>query len=596
MNRPLTCPQARQLLLAADIFEPALSQQPDLLAHLQNCPECQATAHTLTRLDAAVRALPQPPGPHIPNATFLEKVRSLESPETLSATPRSQRIYWIRRALAAALLILVGLAALTLCLSTQTPVRASTVLDNLVAWNLALNQTHDPATRATLYAQRAPEMKRQVAQASWDAADRKLAEALLANADWLATPCDPLDAAGHFAVLADEISAQEQTLSNAANRAAFARWRQLISQTIQADLQKVDPSQLSPAQREHWDQLRPYLPPSAPGNDHTPPTGEIRGGTPLSPSLAFSTLNPTYRSAASNAAPARIAPVVASDKWTPRGHATSIRSGPVASSAAQLPTTPPSDGSNFPTPSDIDRRKISSDDSKGAPWQSPDPNDNPKGAHDPPPGPGPHQPPPTVEPQKWATAADGSRIAVRSDAAISPTHPGTSNDLKPFDPMPPLTRAAANPPPEYFLAGYPAPPWDPPPSNASGNLCLSIRQDTLAWDIPLPPKGVASAPSLPYLLEIAAAHAYETPMEFDVLEILTSAALPVVFQPDAGISSDPFMGIFVHSDLTPTCNAIAVITIGTTPTPEPAFGTSLLIGFGAFLLARRRKADGHDLR
>jgi hypothetical protein len=60
----------------------------------------------------------------------------------------------------------MGLAATILLLSAQSPVRASTVLNDLVEWNLELSENHDRFVRSRVYAQLSAAMKRKYTQVS----------------------------------------------------------------------------------------------------------------------------------------------------------------------------------------------------------------------------------------------------------------------------------------------------------------------------------------------------------------------------------------------------------------------------------------------
>ena len=273
MKPALTCQQAQQMILAADSVEREMANSAALAEHVQACAECRSLGERLSRLESVVRDLPMAPGSRKPSEAFLERVRAMPARELGVAGRIGGGAFWGRRVAAAAILLIAVLAGLTLCLSTSSAARGATVRDALVEWNAQLNQSHDGAARNQIYARSVGALKRQVAQASLNASDRVLAESLLDNAAWLTTQSDPLEEARRLAAIADLLAARQRAVSRAGTDANYGRMYQRVAGTIAADLQRVDAAQLTPAQHEHWEELRRYLPPaSMPGSTTFPTT------------------------------------------------------------------------------------------------------------------------------------------------------------------------------------------------------------------------------------------------------------------------------------------------------------------------------------
>jgi hypothetical protein len=278
MSDRMTCGQARQEILMGDDPARAMEVPGALAEHVRGCGPCRELAAKLARLETATRAITAPAGEG-PGAEFLQRVGML-APFGAEARRERGRFTWVRRAVAAAILLVAGLGALTLCLSGGGSARAATVLNDLVAWNLQLDQMGDAAERRGLHARRAAEMRRQVAEVAWSPSDRKIAEALLANADWLATQTNPLEEAWHLAAVAEAMATRRQAEPDAAAAAAFERWHGQMSEAVAANLRTVDPAKLQGVQRERWDALQPYLAPAtAPGGKPgVAPSGTSPGG------------------------------------------------------------------------------------------------------------------------------------------------------------------------------------------------------------------------------------------------------------------------------------------------------------------------------
>jgi hypothetical protein len=464
------------------------------------------------------------------------------------------------------------------------------VLEDLLAWNLQLDGASDPAARSELYNQRLAEMKRLIARVSWNAADRQIAEALLANAGWLITQNDPLDEAWHFAAIAEELSSREKTVPDPATRAEFSRWRQWVADAISANMQKVDRTNLTPSQTDHWNRLRLYSSPAtAPGGEYVPaPVDTRRGTVPPQPSGEIGSLmTPASRWLASDA-PSRNAtrPLSLSPDTLEHAAHGGVPSPKIARSPAPLPilaNLPPR-----PTQPDHDPRDFS-DATPGHDSAPLGNNDAVKTL--------PREPllsvksnaaPRREPPPDWQTLARTSK-----GDATSPTAANfkTKRIPSPAGLMLTLTPETASPQyQDVVFADGGTPPiqhlYDPLDFGAPADVTESLSKiqppDALA---------VAIVPPLPG-------------SEMDVVSPLDGTLMPVFFHKKLASlmaedlpplpfddSSDPFPSLTEPCPPFLSLYKYKCVTINITATsvPEPLSGIGLTVSLGLILLLRRRR-------
>ncbi len=204
----MTCEEGQQLILAADNLQDPTQFTPELRAHLESCPQCQKFLAQLVRIEAAAGMLPLPAAAREPSAEFLSRV------EKISASRRPFARVWVRRAIAAAVVIAVGLAAASV-LTESKPARADEIFKQLIDWNLRISSSHDPANRSRLYAEKAQQLQKEVDAARLAPEDRAVAVHLLANAKQLTATENPAQESKDFSQIADELLARQKAPSNA---------------------------------------------------------------------------------------------------------------------------------------------------------------------------------------------------------------------------------------------------------------------------------------------------------------------------------------------------------------------------------------------
>ena len=231
----MNCQEVESLLLQSE-----MNQAPDgvfvrfagdaareVADHLASCAACNQLARKLRRLEKVVRSLPEPIGMLESKNVFVENLQGMvpevepipvsmpifaNSP-TRPLPSRKRRvvyksnIFWRiadSRITAAALVLLVIGGSVWTYLAREEQVLASAqALNNLVEWNLKLAEHNTTLERQRLYAARA-EAERQLAmRAHLNADDRRQADTLIRNGEFLSTNEDPLAEADHFSQMAD---------------------------------------------------------------------------------------------------------------------------------------------------------------------------------------------------------------------------------------------------------------------------------------------------------------------------------------------------------------------------------------------------------
>src|SRR4051812_23878740 len=124
----MTCHEASEEILSAEMPGPAVSE------HLASCAACRILAAKLLALDFAVRAIPTPAEAAHSQAAFLQSLTT-----TVPAPRRSKTKLGFAWAIAAAILLAIGVSAVLLTPSRQVQAQ-SQVVDALVEWNLQLSE------------------------------------------------------------------------------------------------------------------------------------------------------------------------------------------------------------------------------------------------------------------------------------------------------------------------------------------------------------------------------------------------------------------------------------------------------------------------
>ncbi len=152
--------------------------------------------------------------------------------------------------------------------TSTKPARAETVLGDLVAWNLQISQSHDPAARNKLYGDRLAEMKQEIESGVLGVADKLLAQNLLNDAALMAKDNDPVSQTTHFVDIAQQLKAHEKGLSDQAAAAQTeALINNVVTQGLEPAMKQVDVQGLTPEQRAIFEAAQKLSQP------HLAPTG-----------------------------------------------------------------------------------------------------------------------------------------------------------------------------------------------------------------------------------------------------------------------------------------------------------------------------------
>jgi hypothetical protein len=196
----MQCEQAQQLLLLSDDPHPDRCASPELAEHLRTCPACRTLAEAVCTIEQAWRALPVPAAAECSRDAFLASLPQRAAPR-LPWLRQLTRPRWLA---AAALLLAVGLGTL-FYLSRPAPEAAPDVVERLIDLNLALTQAASREEQQQILGEKAATLKQTVEQTKLPAGEHDLAQALIANAAWLAEHDDPATAAERFTSVADKL-------------------------------------------------------------------------------------------------------------------------------------------------------------------------------------------------------------------------------------------------------------------------------------------------------------------------------------------------------------------------------------------------------
>jgi hypothetical protein len=213
----MDCQQAQHDLLSAESLG---LLAPVLAAHLAECPECKAMLEQLRRLEAHTKQLPMPAGHEKPSPEFLRQIAAIR--------PGQKMRRLVRRAIAAAVVLAFGLAAISLIFFNGSEVQADVLIGQLVQWNLQIVHSHSAADRTRIYQQHLTQLQRQIAHSHLAPADHALANSLMDNAHWLTTENNAAEESQHFRSIANQLLARQQ----ASNSGAAAHFEQIYQELM----------------------------------------------------------------------------------------------------------------------------------------------------------------------------------------------------------------------------------------------------------------------------------------------------------------------------------------------------------------------------
>src|SRR5262245_54256651 len=135
----MDCAKSQQWFLEAEVPGDLSQAPPEIVEHLRFCPACTRLLEQICQMEDQWRQLPLPAGVEQARENFLAR-RNLRQART---TPSRRRRLLVRVAVAAAVLLAVGLAGWLWIL----PQAEGDLLDRMIDWNLALSQSEDPTER-----------------------------------------------------------------------------------------------------------------------------------------------------------------------------------------------------------------------------------------------------------------------------------------------------------------------------------------------------------------------------------------------------------------------------------------------------------------
>jgi hypothetical protein len=172
----------------------------DLAEHVQACAECSKLVRDLRQLEDDWRHLPMPAEADQAKAAFVQRLPALRA----TIAPRRRRLApAMRWAMAAGILLAVS-PFLYRSMSPGAAVATSNIVDELIAWNVALSSA-EPGERQRMLAEREAGFQDNLQKAKLPKAERDMAERLLDNGRWMAVNNDPLGEAGKLSDIADTL-------------------------------------------------------------------------------------------------------------------------------------------------------------------------------------------------------------------------------------------------------------------------------------------------------------------------------------------------------------------------------------------------------
>ena len=218
----MNCPEARDWLLQAE--DPRRCARPGVADHVRECAGCQSLVAQLAGLEQAYRSLPAPQECDAARAAFLRRLPARRT--------TSRRATWTRWAVAAVLLLGVGVAAWTLLPAPQA-YAAPVLIEQLVDLNLKLAEAASLDERTRLLAHQHATFQSALDHGQLPHEDRALMTQLLEHSTWLAANDDPVGKAERFAVVADQLVARAQSAAERKDQKNVDRYIQLQSKVAE---------------------------------------------------------------------------------------------------------------------------------------------------------------------------------------------------------------------------------------------------------------------------------------------------------------------------------------------------------------------------
>jgi len=251
----MDCVHAQELILAMETPGRIEAMVPELRRHVESCPACTALAATMVRLEALVPTLPVPD-------SAAAKARLQQRLRTTPRSPvHSYRFVTPQRlAVAAGLLLIVGLTVSAVLFLTRRADASSELVAQLVDWNVDMAQTPNLKDRSRLFREKAALFSKRLAQGGASGEESALAKALFDQVSWLAEHDDPLAAADRFCSLTELFAKQSQREANVKDYGTSARHlgecQRIRRAGVEANLARVGSQAHTSEQKERLDSVR----------------------------------------------------------------------------------------------------------------------------------------------------------------------------------------------------------------------------------------------------------------------------------------------------------------------------------------------------
>jgi hypothetical protein len=222
----MDCTQTRDWLLQAEDPRPERCSSPEAAEHLQGCAACRSFATELGQLERNWREIPLPAAAEATRDSFLKNLPMRAVPAKPQAASQNVASRLVRWAVAALVVLGVGLAVWTLSPTNQA-VASPVLIEKLVDWNLELAQAETPAERAQIYAKQEAGFKKAIQKTKLSTEERELADLLWDNSTFLATNDDPMAEAERLSTVSDKLVEQLQSAAAGKDQAAVDRYAKL---------------------------------------------------------------------------------------------------------------------------------------------------------------------------------------------------------------------------------------------------------------------------------------------------------------------------------------------------------------------------------
>jgi len=240
----MNCERAQNWILAVAL-PGELAQAPSEVAdHVRHCSSCQRLIQRVVRLEESWRQLPVPASAVSAQSVFLQRLADPPAPIIREPMLPRRNLRLARWAVAACILVIVGLSIGVGVFSTSSQARAeSDVIDRMIDWNLKMSEAPTLEERQRLFAEQADSFKADLNELDLSESDRTFADNLMQTGEWLAANDEPVEEADKLNTLADQMVTRAQTSVKPMDEkktARFVKQYQKVAQSIEAKVAKAE--------------------------------------------------------------------------------------------------------------------------------------------------------------------------------------------------------------------------------------------------------------------------------------------------------------------------------------------------------------------